>query len=112
MRQTSLSNPEGGYVIQPNVARLIATVGFVMQSRWDWRTPAAKTKTQAGHGLRWYERVGNQAAFLPNQACMSDLDSIWPCRTFNWPRIDWRPMKSLCHWLSTARRPFSFISLR
>src|SRR5438132_8804221 len=41
------------------------------------------------------------AALPPNHDFMSDLDSICPCRTLSWPRIDCSPMKSLCHWLST-----------
>src|SRR6266487_3873599 len=41
-----------------------------------------------------------------------DLDSFWVCLTLSWPRIDWRPMKSLCQLVSTARSEFSFISLR
>ena len=64
-----------------------------------------------GQGKATGGPVHHHAALRPNQDFSPAL-VVCCWRTLSWPRMAWRPMKSLCHWFSTLRRAPSFISLR
>src|ERR1051325_12055838 len=48
-------------------------------------------RVSPAHGARY-------GFFFPKRFDQTDLDSLWRCWTFNWPRMDCRPMEILCHW--------------